>query len=90
MAEVSTRDIVLRMEGKIDAMMCQVKEHDTDLNGNGKAGLKADVRDIKKFIADLSGIQTAAKDFGGKVKLLAVGSLFAFIGSVVLFLLKLK
>lgn len=52
MATNNTRDIVLRMEGKLDTALEKLDKHDVDLNGNGKPGLKADVKALQDDMGD--------------------------------------
>ena len=86
----STRDIVLRMEGKLDSALVQLEDHDNDLNGNGKPGLKSDFRDIKTTVEGLVKCQEKKDDFGNQVKLLAVGEVLTLVGLAIALFFRLK
>lgn len=54
--KTSTREIVIRMEGKLDTVIEMTKEHEGDLNGNGKPGLKSDVRSLQQMMKVITGL----------------------------------
>lgn len=52
----STREIVIQMDVKLDSVLEMAKGHEVDLNGNGKPGLKSDVRTLQQNMKVITGI----------------------------------
>lgn len=90
MAEDTTRDIVLRLEGKVDQFLVKVQQHDCDLNGNGKPGLKSDMRAVQSDIAEIKKSHEQQKDRSWQIKALFIGEGISILGIAVAILLKLK
>ena len=86
----TTRDIVLRMEGKLDALINKVSTHDVDLNGNGKPGLKACVRDLQTDVNTIKEQHKDQKNFSRQVGLLAIGEVLTVIGLAVALIFGLR
>jgi hypothetical protein len=86
----STRDIVMRMDGKLDAVLKMVQQHDCDLNGNGKPGLKSDMRSIQKDVSDMKKKRAEVGVRSWQVLMLAIGEGISLIGLGLAFALKLK
>lgn len=57
---IEMHDTYLTGEGKIKGLRENINEIKKDLNGNGKKGLKAEVNDLKYWIAGASAVIGAA------------------------------
>ena len=67
----TTRDITLRLEGKVDTMACDLHDIKSCLNGNGKPGLKNDVFHLQndmEIVKKLHGEQAVEKKETGVEK----------------------
>jgi hypothetical protein len=58
------------------------------VNGNGKPGLKSDVRSLQDDMHDVKDAQESNKNFGRSVILLAIGEAITLIGTVAILILK--
>ena len=90
MTQETTRDIVLRMDGKLDAVIKQVTEHHADLNGNGRNGLKADVRDLKSDVSDIKRKHIDQDSFTRQVKLMTIERILVILGLAIALIFGLK
>ena len=86
----SEREIVIRMEGKVDHLVEQVGEIVEWINGNGKPGMKSEHALLLKDVESLKKSAEEKKTRGWQVTLLGIGQIVSLAGLVVAILLGLK